>query len=131
MSHTLFPFADYWWLYLAFTGLVAVLLTTDLAYHRKERAISIRAAAAWTAIWMALALAFSLALYLFVSARHSPGAGRQMGLEFLTGYVVEESLSIDNMFVFALVFRYFAVPFRFQHRVLFYGVLGAMIFRAR
>jgi tellurite resistance protein TerC len=130
MSHTLFPFADYWWLYLAFTGLVAVLLTTDLAYHRKERAISIRAAAAWTAIWMALALAFSLALYLFVSARHSPGAGRQMGLEFLTGYVVEESLSIDNMFVFALVFRYFAVPFRFQHRVLFYGVLGAMIFRA-
>ena len=130
MSNTLFSFAGYWWLYLAFTGLVAVLLAIDLAYHRKDRAISIRAAAAWTAIWLALALAFSFALYLFASAKHSPGIGRQMSLEFLAGYVVEESLSIDNMFVFALVFRYFAVPSRFQHRILFYGVLGAMIFRA-
>lgn len=130
MNNTLFPFFDYWWLYLAFTGLLVVLLSLDLAYHRKDRAISIRSAAAWTAIWMALALAFAFALYLFASARHSPAIGRQVSLEFLAGYIVEESLSIDNMFVFALVFRYFAVPSRFQHRVLFYGVLGAMIFRA-
>ena len=130
MGNTLFPFAGYWWLYLAFTGLVVALLAIDLAFHRKDRAISIRGAAAWTAIWMALAVAFSFALYLFASARHSPGIGRQVSLEFLAGYVVEESLSIDNMFVFALVFRYFAVPSRFQHRILFYGVLGAMIFRA-
>jgi tellurite resistance protein TerC len=130
VSNALFPFVDYWWLYLAFTGLVVVLLSADLAYHRKDRTISIRSAAAWSAIWMALALAFGFALYLFASARHSPAIGRQVSLEFLTGYIVEESLSIDNMFVFALVFRYFAVPSRFQHRVLFYGVLGAMIFRA-
>ncbi len=126
----LFPFAEYWWLYLAFTGLVAVLLGTDLASHRKDRAISIRSAAVWTAIWIALALAFSLVLFLFASSRHSPGIGRQVSLEFLAGYVVEESLSIDNMFVFALVFRHFAVPSHLQHRVLFYGVMGAMVFRA-
>lgn len=130
MSNTLFPFADYWWLYLAFTGLVGALLAIDLACHRQDRAISIRAAAAWTAIWIALAVAFSFALFLFASARLSPGIGRQMSLKFLGGYVIEESLSIDNMFVFALIFRYFAVPSRFQHRVLFYGVLGAMVFRA-
>jgi len=130
VNHTLFSFADYWWLYLAFTGLIAVLLAIDLTYHRKDRAISIRAAAVRTAIWMALALAFSFTLYLFASAKHSPGIGRQMSLEFLAGCVVEESLSIDNMFIFALVFRFFAVPSRFQHRILFYGVLGAMIFRA-
>jgi len=130
MNNPLFPIADYWWLYLAFTALVAVLLSIDLVYHRNERPISIRAAAGWTGVWMALALAFSFALYLFASSRFTPGVGRQVTLEFLAGYVVEESLSIDNMFVFALIFRYFAVPSRFQHRVLFYGVLGAMIFRA-
>jgi tellurite resistance protein TerC len=122
VSTSLFPFASYWWLYLAFTGLVVILLAIDLAFHRKDGPISMRAAAAWTAIWVTLALAFSFGLFLFAS--------RQMSLEFLAGYVVEESLSIDNMFVFALIFRYFAVPSRFQHRVLFYGVLGAMVFRA-
>src|SRR5450759_4638376 len=125
----LFPFADYWWLYLAFTGLVAILLAIDLAFHRQDRPVSFRNAAIWTAVWISLALAFSYALYLFAAARHSPAVGRQLSLEFLAGYVVEESLSVDNMFVFALVFRYFTVPLRYQHKVLFYGVLGAMIFR--
>jgi tellurite resistance protein TerC len=125
----LFPIAEYWWLYLAFTTLVAILLAIDLALHRKEAPISFRNAAIWTAVWISLALAFSYALYLFAAARYSPGVGRQLSLEFLAGYVVEESLSVDNMFVFALVFRYFAVPSRYQHKVLFYGVLGAMIFR--
>jgi len=125
----LFPVADYWWLYVAFTGLVAILLAIDLALHRQERPISFRNAAIWTAVWISLALAFSYVLYLFTTARYSPGVGRQLSLEFLAGYVVEESLSVDNMFVFALVFRYFAVPSRYQHKVLFYGVLGAMVFR--
>ena len=129
MNAALFPVADYWWLYLAFTGLVVILLAIDLAFHRQERPISFRNAAIWTAVWISLALAFSYVLYLFAAARHSPAIGRQLSLEFLAGYVVEESLSIDNMFVFALVFRYFAVPLRYQHKVLFYGVLGAMIFR--
>ena len=129
MKPALFPFAEYWWLYLAFTGLVVVLLAIDLAFHRNERPISFRSAATWTAVWIALALTFSYALYLFTAARHSPAIGRQLSLEFLAGYVVEESLSVDNMFVFVLVFRYFAVPLRYQHKVLFYGVVGAMVFR--
>ena len=129
MNVALFPVADYWWLYVAFTGLVAILLAIDLALHRQERPISFRNAAIWTAVWISLALAFSYVLYLFTAARYSPGVGRQLSLEFLAGYVVEESLSVDNMFVFALVFRYFAVPSRYQHKVLFYGVLGAMVFR--
>ncbi|MEI9973200.1 MAG: hypothetical protein WDO73_14825 [Ignavibacteriota bacterium] len=129
MSNLLFPFADYWWLYLSFTGLVAILLAVDLLFHRKASALSLKGAAAWTAVWIALALAFSYALYLFASINHSPDVSRKVWLEFLAGYVVEESLSVDNMFVFALVFRYFAIPSQFQHRVLFYGVLGAMIFR--
>jgi tellurite resistance protein TerC len=124
-----FPLASYWWLYAAFTGLVAILLAIDLAFHRQDREISFRNAAAWTAVWISLALAFSYVLYLFAAARHSPEVGRQLSLEFLAGYVVEESLSVDNMFVFVLVFRYFAVPSRYQHKVLFYGVVGAMIFR--
>ena len=124
-----FPLAEYWWLYLVFTCLVVILLAVDLALHRRERPISFRNAAGWTAVWIALALSFSYVLYLFAAAHYSPAVGRQLSLEFLAGYVVEESLSVDNMFVFALVFRYFAVPSRYQHKVLFYGVLGAMIFR--
>jgi tellurite resistance protein TerC len=124
-----YPLAEYWWLYLAFTGLMAILLAVDLIFHRQERPISFRDAAAWTAVWISLALGFSYLLYLFTAARHSPALGRQLSLEFLAGYVVEESLSIDNMFVFVLVFRYFAVPSRYQHKVLFYGVIGAMVFR--
>ena len=130
MNVAFFPVADYWWLYLSFTGMVTILLTIDLALHRQERPISFRNAAVWTVVWISLALAFSCVLYLFTAARHSPEVGRQLSLEFLAGYVVEESLSVDNMFVFALVFRYFAVPLRYQHKVLFYGVLGAMLFRA-
>ena len=129
MSASLFPLDGFWWLYLAFTALVVVLLAVDLLLHRNERPVSFRNAAAWTAVWVSLAFAFSYALNLFATARYSPAVGRQVSLEFLAGYVVEESLSIDNMFVFALVFRYFAVPLRYQHKVLFYGVLGAMLFR--
>jgi tellurite resistance protein TerC len=124
-----YPLAEYWWLYLAFTGLMAILLAVDLLFHRQDRPISFRDAAAWTAVWISLALGFSYLLYLFTAARHSPALGRQLSLEFLAGYVVEESLSVDNMFVFVLVFRYFAVPSRYQHKVLFYGVIGAMVFR--
>jgi tellurite resistance protein TerC len=130
MPSGLFPFADYWWFYLAFTGLVAVLLAVDLTLHRKAHVISFREALGWTSIWILLALAFNAGLYLFASSRFTAPIARQLTLEFLAGYIVEESLSVDNMFVFALVFRYFAVPSQYQHRVLFYGVLGAMFFRA-
>jgi tellurite resistance protein TerC len=126
----MFPFAEYWWLYVGFTALVVVLLAVDLGFHRRQHVISFRNAALWTVLWMALAFAFSYVVYWFVGARAGGEAARRLSLEFLAGYIVEWSLSVDNMFVFALVFRYFAVPSDLHHRVLFYGVLGAMGLRA-
>ncbi len=129
MDQALFPFADYWTFYLIFSGAIVGLLAIDLTVHRKEHTISMREAGVWVCVWVALALLFCAGLYEFCNLRFGGDAARRVGLEFLAGYVMEESLSVDNMFVFALVFRYFAIPTRYQHRVLFYGVLGAMLFR--
>ena len=125
----LFPLSHYWWFYLLFTGGILLLLALDLSLHRGGRTMPVRHAALWTVAWAALALAFSGGLYLFSAARFGAQNASRVTLEFLAGYVVEESLSIDNMFVFALVFRYFGIPRDLQHRVLFYGVLGAIVFR--
>jgi tellurite resistance protein TerC len=126
----LFPFSGYWGLYVAFTALVLVLLALDLGvFHRKAQAPSFRKATLWMSVWVALALAFCFALYEYTGARFGDVRAKQAALEFLTGYVVEESLSLDNMFVFVLVFAYFRIPDQFHHRVLFYGILGALVFR--
>jgi tellurite resistance protein TerC len=144
MSELLFPFGDYWWAYLAFTAFVLVLLAFDLGvFHRKAHAVSFREAAAWSAVWIALALGFNFLLYRYALWRFSqderllaiPGfepatAAWQVALEYLTGYVVEKALSVDNIFVFVVIFGYFAIPAAYQHRVLFYGILGALVFRA-
>jgi tellurite resistance protein TerC len=144
MSLVLFPFSGYWWLYALFTLFVLALLALDLGvFHRRPHEVSLREAAIWSAVWVTLALLFNCLLYLYSSwafyrdARLAtlPGfdpqaAALQVSLEFLTGYVVEKTLSVDNIFVFVLVFSYFAVPSKFQHRVLFYGILGALLFRA-
>jgi len=140
----LFPFAEYWWFYLGFTGFVLLLLALDLGvFHREAHAVSFREAATWSVVWVTLALAFNFLLYRFAlwkfpqDARLTavPGfdpaaAAWRVSLEFLTGYVVEKSLSVDNVFIFVLVFGYFAVPARYQHRLLFYGIAGALAFRA-
>jgi tellurite resistance protein TerC len=140
----LFPFADYWWFYLGFTGFVLLFLALDLGlFHRKAHEVSFREAATWSAVWVALALLFNLLLYQYAlwklpqDARLMaiPGfdpsaAAWRVSLEFLTGYIVEKSLSVDNIFVFVMVFGYFAIPAKYQHRVLFYGIIGALIFRA-
>jgi tellurite resistance protein TerC len=140
----LFPFAEYWWFYLAFTGLVLLLLALDLGvFHRQAHAVSFREAAAWSVVWVALALAFNFALYRYglwkfpqdprltaIPGFDPADAAWRVSLEFLTGYVVEKSLSVDNIFVFVLVFSYFAIPAKYQHRVLFYGIIGALAFRA-
>jgi tellurite resistance protein TerC len=141
---TYFPFTDYWWFYLAFTGFVLVLLALDLGvFHRKAHLVSFREASFWSVVWIGLALVFNFALYQYAAWKfdrdprllQSPGfdsqsAARQVGLEFLTGYVVEKALSLDNIFVFVVVFTFFAIPAIYQHRVLFYGIIGALIFRA-
>ena len=140
----LFPFAEYWWFYLCFTGFVLLLLALDLGvFHRKAHAVSFREAAGWSVVWVALALLFNFLLYQYalwkfpqdarlmaVPGFDPSGAAWRVALEFLTGYVVEKSLSVDNIFVFVLVFGYFAVPAKYQHRVLFYGIIGALVFRA-
>lgn len=140
----LFPFAEYWWFYLCFTGFVLALLALDLGvFHREAHAVSFKEAATWSVVWVALALGFNFLLYQYALWKFpqdarllaAPGfepeaAAWRVALEFLTGYVVEKSLSVDNVFVFVLVFGYFAVPAKYQHRVLFYGIVGALAFRA-
>jgi len=128
---SLFPLSDYWWFYAAFTLFVFLLLALDLGVvRRRAHAVSMREAALWSLIWVALALAFNYGLYLYSASKFPPAIARQVGLEFLAGYIVEKSLSVDNIFVFVVIFRFFAVPDAHQHRVLFFGILGALVFRA-
>ena len=110
-------------LWIGFNLFVLAMLALDLGvFHRKAHAVSLREAATWSGVWIALALAFNFGVWHFL--------GPQKGVEFLTGYLIEKSLSIDNIFVFAILFAYFAVPAAFQHRVLFWGILGALVLRA-
>ena len=110
------------WLWVAFNVFVLAMLAVDLlVVHRHAHEVSIKEAGAWTAIWITLALLFGAGVYIF--------AGPEPGLEYLTGYLIEKALSVDNIFVFVLVFSYFGVPPRYQHRVLFWGILGALVMR--
>ena len=144
MDSILFPFAEYWWLYLSFAGLVILLLAADLGiFHRNAHAVSFREAALWSVVWIVLSLGCGLALYQYAQWKFPqdprllaiPGfdpqaAAEQVGLEFLAGYLIEKCLSVDNIFVFVVIFGYFAIPRKYQHRVLVYGILGALVFRA-
>ena len=127
----LFPFAEYWWFYAGFTGFVLLLLALDLGiFHRQAHVVSFRESLTWSIIWVATALAFNYGFYLYAASKFGGDVGQQVGLEFLTGYIVEKSLAVDNVFVFVLVFAYFSIPTLYQHRVLFYGIIGALVFRA-
>lgn len=110
------------WHWVGFIACVLLFLAWDLGIlHRKSRVVSIKQALGWTAFWIALALLFGAALV--------PMRGKREALEFFTGYFIELSLSMDNMFVIALVFTYFQVPAEYQYRVLFWGILGALLMR--
>lgn len=144
MDQALFPFAEYWWFYGAFLLFVLAMLALDLGvFHRKSHAVTFKESAAWTLVWVSLAMVFNVGLFFY--AQHSfsnserllavPGfdptlAAERVSLEFLTGFVIEKALAVDNIFVFAVVFSFFGVPAIYQHRVLFYGILGALFFRA-
>ena len=126
-----FPFADYWSFYAAFSAFVLLLLAVDLGvFHRTAHAVSFRESLAWSVVWVTIALLFNYGFYRYASAEFGAELGQELGLEFLTGYIVEKSLAVDNVFVFVLVFSYFSIPAAYQHRVLFYGIVGALIFRA-
>jgi len=116
--------------YLGFTLFVLLMLAIDLGvFHRKAHSVSIRESLAWVVVWVSLAMLFNLGIYMGWIGEISPGDRSRKAVEFLTGYVVEYSLSMDNLFLFVLFFRYFSVPTEYQHRVLFWGILGALIMR--
>lgn len=143
-SLLLFPFGHYWWFYLGFTAFVLFMLLLDIGFfHKKAHVISAKESAIWSAVWFSSALIFNVGFYYFALSALSadarliamPGfdsalAAKQVSLEFLTGFIIEKSLAIDNIFVFVLVFSYFSVPPIYQHRILFFGIIGALIFRA-
>ncbi len=111
------------WIWVGFNVFILLMLALDLGvFHRKTHVVSLKESLAWTGVWVALALAFNVGVWHY--------AGSAKALEFFTGYLIEKSLSVDNVFVFALLFSYFAVPPVYQHKVLFWGILGALIMRA-
>jgi tellurite resistance protein TerC len=116
-------FSDGIWLWIGFNIFVLAMLALDLGvFHRDDHEIKVKEALVWSGIWILVAAAFNVGVFLY--------AGTQKGLEFLTGYLIERSLSIDNIFVFILVFSYFAVPAKYQYKVLFWGIIGALVMRA-
>jgi len=110
-------------LWIVFGIFIPVMLALDLGvFHRRDHVIKVKEALVWSGIWITLALLFALGIYLLV--------GHEKALNYITGYLVEESLSVDNLFVFLLIFSYFCVPAAYQHRVLFWGIMGAIVMRA-
>jgi tellurite resistance protein TerC len=110
------------WGWIGFNVVVLAILALDLGVlHRRSEKVSLREAATWSAVWVALSLGFAFAIYQTM--------GKESGLEFLTGYLIEYALSVDNIFVFVLIFTYFKVPEKYQHRVLFWGIIGALLLR--
>ncbi len=106
-----------------FVAFVLLMLGLDLGvFHRNQHTVSVREALAWSTVWVGLALLFNLGVYFWF--------GSNKALEFLTGYVIEKALSVDNLFVFVAIFSYFNIPSEWQHRVLFWGILGALVMRA-
>ncbi|MBD1209988.1 MAG: TerC family protein [Ignavibacteria bacterium] len=111
----------YWW--IGFHIFIFLMLALDLGvFHRKSHTVTVREALTWSAVWISLALIFNAGVF-FVR-------GYDSALEFLAGYLLEESLSVDNLFVFLLLFSYFKVPADYQHKVLFWGIVGALVMRA-
>jgi tellurite resistance protein TerC len=150
----LFPIADYWWFYGLFTLFVLGMLALDLGvFHKEAHEVSMKEAATWSVVWISLALLFCFGFWHYAQwklpqyppllealaangvtetaaiAAETTRLANQSALEFLTGFVVEKSLSVDNIFVFVVVFGYFGIPRAYQHRVLFFGILGALVCR--
>jgi tellurite resistance protein TerC len=120
------------WLWVGFNLFVLGMLALDLGvFHRDSHTVSVKEALTWSAVWIALAMVFSAIIFGFWN-QMMPGStytNSEAGLAFLTGYLIEKSLSVDNIFVFVLIFTFFAVPDKYQHRVLFWGIIGALVMR--
>jgi tellurite resistance protein TerC len=110
------------WAWFAVVGVILAMLAVDLLRHRDAHVIGVREAATWSAVWIGLGVAFGVVVWQVF--------GAEFGTQYAAGYLIEKSLAVDNVFVWALILSYFAVPRQYQHRVLFYGVIGALVFRA-
>ena len=120
------------WLWVGFNVFVLAMLALDLGvFHRKSHAVSGREALIWSVVWISLSLVFNVLIYFFWDRMMPDSAytNSEAALAFFTGYLIEKSLSVDNIFVFILIFSFFAVPAAYQHRVLFWGILGALVMR--
>ena len=120
------------WLWIGFNVFVLFMLALDLGiFHRHSHVVSTKEAAIWSVVWIGLAMLFNAGIYFFwdVLSPQSNYANSEASLAFFTGYLIEKSLSVDNIFVFVLIFTYFAVPAAYQHRVLFWGIIGALLMR--
>ena len=145
ITYSLFPFAEYWWFYSLFTIGVLSLLALDLGvFHREAHVVKVKEATFWSVAWISLAMLFCWGLWQYshwkfpqdprllaagMTAAAAAQLADQTALEFLTGFVIEKALSVDNIFIFVLVFSFFSIPAKYQHRVLFFGILGALVFR--
>ena len=121
-----------WIFWILFNVFVLAMLALDLGvFHRNKHVVAFREAIGWTVVWIALAGAFAVLIYFFghTLTGNPVRPNSELTLEFLTGYLIEESLSVDNLFVFLVIFRYFAVPRKYQHKILFWGVVGALVMR--
>jgi tellurite resistance protein TerC len=141
---TLFPFSEYWWFYLGFVVFVLFMLALDLGvFHKHEHVVGFKEALGWSVLWMSLGVSFSLVIYWFARldlpndprVANLPGfdaalLAKKAAMEYLTGLIIEKSLSVDNLFVFVVLMNFFAIKPIHQHRVLFYGIIGALIFRS-
>lgn len=110
-------------MWIGFNVFVLLMLALDLGvFHKKSHSVGMKEALIWSGVWITLAMVFNIGVYHYM--------GSEAAMQFLTGYVIEKSLSVDNIFVFVLIFSYFAVPAEYQHKVLFWGIIGALIMRA-
>ena len=120
------------WMWAAFIAFVLAMLAVDLFLvgGNKAHRVSFREAAAWSFVWFSLAMLFCLGLWWYLKGEYGDALAHQKAMEFLTGYLIEKSLAVDNIFVFLMIFSFFAVPAEYQRRVLIYGVIGAIVMRA-
>jgi tellurite resistance protein TerC len=125
--------------WIGFIAFVVVMLCLDLfVFHKKDEAMKIKTALMWSVFWIGLAILFNIGIYVIVGhlnifdlgAEEAMRLGREKAFEFLTAYLIEESLSIDNLFVFIMIFSFFKIETKFQHRILFWGIIGAIVMRA-
>ncbi len=117
--------------WIGFVAFVLIMLLLDLfVFHKKDSVMKVKTALLWSAFWIGLAVIFNIGIYFVVGNTAGFELGRQKALEFLTGYLIEESLSVDNLFVFILIFGFFNIDPKFQHKILFWGIIGAIVMRA-